>query len=193
MNAQLSHADTPVTLRPVPVPDLPSHVDPAWTRGEAREDIDIRRVTRAHAAPLMQLCDRQRAELPDASTARTGAGVLELMEALFEPPLRAWAWIAERRGEAAGYAFGTVGFSMIERAYYFNLETLFVPAMARPSDIAARLLAEARRTASDLGCVDLRWQVPVGQGGMPMALPGHAGAATMIQYIFPTLRGDQDD
>ena len=60
-------------------------------------------------------------------------------------------------------------------------------------EVATRLFDEARRMASDLGCVDLRWQVPVGQGGAPMAMPGHAGAATMIQYVFPTLRSDQHD
>lgn len=191
MTARLLRAET-ATL-PLPGSYLPAPNDPAWEKMLVRDEIDIRRVTRAHAATLMQLCDRQRAELPEMSGTRTGAGVLELMEALFEPPLRAWAWIAERRGEPAGYAFATVGFSMIERAYYFNLEALFVPASARPSDVASRLFDEARRAASDLGCVDLRWQVPVGQADAPMAMPGHAGAATMIQYVFPTLRSGQDD
>ncbi|MBD9479932.1 GNAT family N-acetyltransferase [Pseudoxanthomonas sp. PXM02] len=191
MTARLLRAEK-VTL-PLPGAYLPAADDPAWAEMLVRDEVDVRRVTRAHAAALMQLCDRQMAELPETSGTRPGTGVLELMEALFEPPLRAWAWIAERRGEPAGYAFATVGFSMIERAYYFNLETLFVPASARPSDIAARLFAEARRMASDLGCVDLRWQVPVGQSGALMAMPGQTGAATMIQYVFPTLRSDQDD
>ena len=191
MTARLLPAEK-ATL-PLPGSYLPAPGDPAWAEMLGRDEVDVRRVTRAHAAALMQLCDRQMAELPQTPGTRSGTGVLELMEALFEPPLRAWAWIAERRGEPAGYAFATVGFSMIERAYYFNLETLFVPSSARPSDIAARLFAEARRTASDLGCVDLRWQVPVGHAGPQMPLPGHAGTATMIQYVFPTLRSDQDE
>lgn len=191
MTARLLSAEN--ASLPLPGGYLPAPGDPVWVEMPGRDEIGIRRVTRAHAAALMQLCDRQRAELPETPGTRMGAGVLELMEALFEPPLRAWAWIAERRGEPAGYAFATVGFSMIERAYYFNLEALFVPASARPSDVATRLFDEARRMASDLGCVDLRWQVPVGQGGAPMAMPGHAGAATMIQYMFPTLRSDQHD
>ncbi|WP_334178713.1 GNAT family N-acetyltransferase [Pseudoxanthomonas sp.] len=193
MNARPSRTQAATAPRPAPVAFLPAPAHPAWVHASVGDGIDVRRVTRAHAAVLMQLCDQQRAESPDPPRTRAGTGVLELMEALFEPPLRAWAWMAEHRGEAAGYAFATVGFSMIERAYYFNLETLFVPAKARPSGVAARLLAEARRTASDLGCVDLRWQVPVGQGGTDMALPGQAGAATIIQYVFPTLRSDQDD
>lgn len=191
MTARLMPAEK-ATL-PLPGGYLPAPGDPAWAEMLGRDGIGIRRVTRAQAAALMQLCDRQRAELPQAPGTRPTAGVLELMEALFEPPLRAWAWIAERRGEPAGYAFATVGFSMIERAYYFNLEALFVPASDRPSDVASRLFAKARRMASDLGCADLRWQVPVGQGGASMAMPGQAGAATMIQYVFPTVRSDQDE
>jgi len=180
---------------PLPGSYLPAPNDPVWDEMLVRGEIDIRRVTRTHAAALMQLCDRQRAELPQGTGARPAAGVLELMEALFQPPLRAWAWIAERGGEAAGYAFATVGFSMVERAYYLNLEALFVPASIRPSDVASRLFDAVRRMASDLGCVDLRWQVPVGQSGAPMAMamPGHTGAATMIQYVFPPLRSDQHD
>ena len=81
---------------------------------------------------------------------------------------------------------------MLDRAYYLNLEALFVPASARPSDVATQLLAEARRTASQLGCVDLRWQVPVGQGNVQIMLPGQAGAATMVQYVFPTSRSGHD-
>jgi len=149
--------------------------------------VRIHRVTRAHAAALMQLCDRHMAELPvGASTQRAAGGrVLELMEALFEAPLRAWAWIVERDGLPQGYAFGTVGFSMIERAYYFNLESLFVSTDARPSGAASALFDAARAMADELGCIDLRWQVPLGQESA-LALPGQAAAATMIQYVFPT-------
>lgn len=193
MNVRLSHAETATPLRLAPVAYLPAPEDPSWTTAPVDDGVGIHRVTRAHAAPLMQLCDRQMAELPGAVRVRASAGVLELMEALFEPPLRAWAWIAQHRGEPAGYAFATVGFSMIERAYYFNLEALFVPASARPSGIAAGLFAEARRMAAELGCIDLRWQVPMGQGGGQIALPGQAGAATMIQYVFPALRSGQDE
>lgn len=187
MPARLSHGGTSPILRPLPaVACVPSPDDPVRAQAAAGHDVDIRRVTRAHAAALMQLRDRQLAELPDAPGARPRNGVLELMEALFETPLRAWAWIAERRGEPLGYAFATVGFSMIERAYYFNLEALFVPADARPSGVAAALFDQARRMSEMLGCVDLRWQVPVGQGNGQIALPGHAAAATVIQYVFPT-------
>ncbi|KRA42362.1 GNAT family N-acetyltransferase [Pseudoxanthomonas sp. Root630] len=149
--------------------------------------VRINRVTRSHAAALMQLCDRHMAELPAGASAQRAAGgrVLELMEALFEAPLRAWAWIAECDGMPQGYAFGTVGFSMMERAYYFNLESLFVPADARPSGAASALFDAARAMADELGCIDLRWQVPLAQEGA-LVLPGHVAAASMIQYVFPT-------
>lgn len=151
-------------------------------------DVQIARVTRAHAAKLMDLCDLHLAGTSPRPHGRDVARntVLELMEALFEPPLRAWAWIAENRGEPIGYAFATVGFSMRERAYYFNLETLFVATAWRPSDSAARLFDEARQMASELGCVDLRWQVPLGQGSGQIAVPGHAAAVSLVQYVFPT-------
>ena len=181
------HAGTEPLPGPTSTAHLPSPDELGGMHVPVDRDIVIRRVSRPQAAALMRLCDRQMAELSHAPGRRVG-GVLELMEALFEPPLRAWAWMAERGGEPIGHAFATVGFSMIERAYYFNLESLFVPANERPSGVAVALLAEARRMAETLGCVDLRWQVPLAQGSGEIALPGHAGAAAMVQYVFPTLQ-----
>lgn len=161
MNARLSRAGTATLFRPVPVAHLPAPQDPPWSHASADDGIDIRRVTRAHAAVLMQLCDRQRAELPETSGTRAGAGVLELMEALFEPPLRAWAWIAERRREPAGYAFATVGFSMLDRAYYLNLEALFVPASARPRtsprSCSPKRVARHRSSAASISAGRCPW------------------------------------
>ena len=186
------HAGTEPLPGPTSTAHLPSLDELGGMHVPVDRDIVIRRVSRPQAAALMRLCDRQMAELPHAPGRRVG-GVLELMEALFEPPLRAWAWMAERGGEPIGHAFATVGFSMIERAYYFNLESLFVPANERPSGVAVALLAEARRMAETLGCVDLRWQVPLAQGSGEIALPGHAGAAAMVQYVFPTLQAPPHD
>jgi GNAT superfamily N-acetyltransferase len=192
MFSRSPHAGVEPVPGPMPAAYLPSPDELAGAHVPVDHDVLIRRVSRTQAAALMQLCDRQTAELSRMPGRRVG-GVLELMEALFEPPLRAWAWMAERGGEPIGHAFATVGFSMIERAYYFNLESLFVPASERPSGVAVALLAEARRMAETLGCVDLRWQVPLAQGSGEIALPGHAGAATMIQYVFPTLQDQQHD
>ncbi len=154
------------------------------------------RVTRAHASALMAMCDRHAAEIAQARPLPTASrgSVLELMEALFEPPLRAWAWLAEDDGQPAGYLFATVGFSMLERAYYFNVEALFVPASRRPSGVASALLTQARRMAAELGCVDVRWQLPIWKQDERIVLPGHgeAGAVAMVQYVFSTLGGDAD-
>lgn len=152
----------------------------------------ISRVNRAQAPLLMSLCAEHAAE---AAVERRAYGpangkVLELMEALFEPPLRAWAWLAEYAGVAVGYASVTAGFSMLERAYYLNLEALFVRADARPSGAVAALLAQARQAAEELGCSNLRWQVPVGRTApAQIELPGHPAAVGVIQYVFPTEAG----
>ena len=61
------------------------------------------------------------------------------------------------------------------------------------SDVVENLVSRLRPMAETLGCVDLRWQVPLAQGSGEIALPGHAGAATMIQYVFPTLQDQQHD
>lgn len=171
-----------------PRADAPGSLNPTSSVDDAR--VRVSRVTRAQASGLMSMCDRHAAEasaVHDPRLASRGT-VLELMEALFEPPLRAWAWLAEREGEPAGYAFATAGFSMLERAYYFNLEALFVPAALRPSGIASALLAKVRRMAEDLGCVDVRWQLPLWPSPEMIALPGHGNAAAvaMVQYVFPT-------
>ncbi|MEL1264035.1 GNAT family N-acetyltransferase [Pseudoxanthomonas putridarboris] len=153
-------------------------------------NIRVVRVTRAHASVLMAMCDQHAAERgPPTPSRRT---VLELMEALFEPPMRAWAWLAEYDGEPAGYAFATAGFSMLERAYYLNLEALFVPVSRRPSGIASALLTQARRMADEMGCVELRWQVPLWHRAERIALPGQGdtGAVAMVQYVFPALERD---
>lgn len=155
----------------------------------------VQRVTRAHASTLMALCDQHAAELAQVgeTPGATHSRVLELMEALFEPPLRAWAWLAECDGEPAGYAFATAGFSMLERAYYLNLEALFVPSCRRPSGIASALLEQARRSAAEMGCVNLRWQLPVGQQAGLIPLPGQAAAVSVVQYVFAPLEGDGHD
>lgn len=152
----------------------------------------ISRVGRAQAPLLMSLCAEHAAEAAIERRAYGPANgkVLELMEALFEPPLRAWAWLAEYAGVAVGYASVTAGFSMLERAYYLNLEALFVRADARPSGAVAALLAQARQAAEELGCSNLRWQVPVGRTApAQIELPGHPAAVGVIQYVFPTEAG----
>lgn len=151
----------------------------------------IRAVARADAALLMALCDAQRAECgEDRAAFGPGNGaVLELMEALFEPPLRAWAWIARERAGAVGYAAATIGFSMLERAYYLRLESLYVDSAWRGRGVESELLQAARALAQQLGCVNLQWQdgahlvpltvaeaVPRRASGYVLPLSGHASS-----------------
>lgn len=144
----------------------PRMADAAWSAHEREgapsetAEIAIRRVTRADAATLMALCDAHRAECGDARAVHGAprASVLELREALFEPPLRAWAWIAHRNGVAIGYAAATAGFSILERAYYLRLEAAYVDPAWRGRDVEAALWRTAQQAAGEFGCLSLQWQ-----------------------------------
>lgn len=119
----------------------------------------VTRVSRQDVEVLMALCDQhgQAARLA-LSDVDARSGMLELMEALFDPPLRAWAWIARERDTAMGYAAATIGFSLLERGYYLRLESLYVDPTWRGREIEARLLAAVRETAAQLGCIAVHWQ-----------------------------------
>lgn len=115
------------------------------------------RVTRADAAALSGLVGEH--ALARAAAAPVPARI-ELAEALFEPPLRAWAWLAWVDGAAAGYAGATASFSWSEQAYFLAVEAVYVrPGLQRDAIVAA-LLAQARWTARQLGCSHLQWQLP---------------------------------
>ena len=88
---------------------------------------------------------------------------LEFEEALFEPPVRAWAWLARTGGEAVGYAAATVGYSVLEGGYCFQLDALYVRDPWAAHDIETALFEQVRATAQRLGCVQLQWQSPAWQ------------------------------
>jgi GNAT superfamily N-acetyltransferase len=119
----------------------------------------VTRVSRQDVDVLMALCDLhgQAAQL-QVSDIDAQDGMLELMEALFEAPLRAWAWIARERETPMGYAAATIGYSLLERGYYLRLESLYVDPAHRGRDVEARLLASVRETAAQLGCIAVHWQ-----------------------------------
>ncbi len=144
----------------------------------------IARVSRRDIEVLMALCDLHDPGRHPAADAResSAGGLLELMEALFDPPLRAWAWIA-RDGEAAvGYAAATIGFSLLERGYYLRLESLYVDPAHRGRDVETRLLASASATAVQLGCFAVEWQ----QGAHLPSL--HVAGASVADGRRGTLR-----
>lgn len=88
---------------------------------------------------------------------------LEFEEALFEPPVRAWAWLARAGGDAVGYAAATVGYSVLEGGYCFQLDALYVRDRWATQDVETTLFEQVRATARRLGCVQLQWQSPAWQ------------------------------
>lgn len=125
--------------------------------------INVSAVTRADADPLLHLSREHAAQ---ARLERSAYGPareddLEFLEALFEPPLRAWAWLARVDGQAVGYAGATVGFSLLERGYSFHLDTLYVRPEHAGLDLDLALFGQAQAMASRLGCLNLQWQAPV--------------------------------
>jgi len=82
--------------------------------------------------------------------------LLEFHEALFEAPVRAWAWLACVDDEPVGHALATVGFSLRARGYCLQLDALH----AREEWAAfaeSPLFDEVREMARRLGCVQLEW------------------------------------
>jgi len=82
--------------------------------------------------------------------------LLEFHEALFEAPVRAWAWLAFVGDEPVGHAVATVGFSLRARGYCLQLDTLHTHDEWATSAEAA-LFDEVRAMALRLGCVQLHW------------------------------------
>jgi len=152
------------------------------------ERIRVLRVERTDTAVLMALCaehaGQAAAERKAYGNAR--AATLELMEALFDPPLRAWAWIVEVDGIAVGYAGASVGVSLLERAYYLNLESLYVRDVRHRKRLVQRLLAEATLTAEQLGCLNLQWWVSASETFVSSGdLPLRCAAFGTTQFVLP--------
>lgn len=85
--------------------------------------------------------------------------LLEFNEALFEAPVRAWAWLAFAGDAAVGHAVATVGFSLRARGYCLQLDSLH--ASEEWADAAeSALFDEVRAMARRLGCVQLHWYGP---------------------------------
>ena len=109
------------------------------------------RAVRPEDAPTLLRLARER----DANHA-AWTDLLEFHEALFEAPVRAWAWLACVGGESVGHAVATVGFSLRARGYCLQLDTLHSrdewAASAEPA-----LFDEVRAMARRLGCVRLEW------------------------------------
>ncbi|MCL1635953.1 hypothetical protein M2650_15120 [Luteimonas sp. SX5] len=118
---------------------------------------------------------------------------LELREALFEPPLRAWAWLLHAGDEAIGYAAATVGFSMLERGYYLQLEPWHVRAPWRTDGADLLLLQQAQYLALKLGCLNLQWQAPAWSAASALSSE-RATRIETVRHVLPLApRATADD
>lgn len=147
-----------------------------------------RSVQRADLPALMSLCEEHTAQsaFERLPYGHAHDGLLELQEALFEPPLRAWAWVAFVDGEAAGYASATVGFSLLERAYHLCLEGLYVRAAWRGRGIEPLLFEQALAAAERFGCINLQWQAPAwSEAARALDLPQRATRMEALRYVLP--------
>lgn len=129
---------------------------PSLVDAELRVDA----VAREDTAVLLRLCEEhhRRVAAQRLPYGHARESTLELLEALFEPPLRAWAWLARHGDEPIGYAAATVGFSMLERGYVFQLDSLYVRASWPPREVADALFTRACAMARRLDCVNLQWR-----------------------------------
>lgn len=157
---------------------------PAFVSGPAA----IRPVRAEDGETLLRLC-REHARCAASERAPFGPGrgdAFELFEALFDPPVRVWAWIAEADGEAIGYAGAVAGCSLLERGNYFQLESLYVQSHPQAQEIERRLFLQALRMARTLGCLNLQWRLPASQAARIEAqLPAAAVRTDAVHYVLP--------
>lgn len=175
-----------------PNPSTPSVAGRARRSGAASAPIAgpavIRAVRAEDGESLLRLC-REHAGRTASERAPFGPGrrdASDLVEALFDPPVRVWAWIAEADGEAIGYAGAVAGCSLLERGNYFQLESLYVRAHPHAQEIERRLFLQALRMARTLGCLNLQWRLPASQAARIEAqLPAVAVRTDSVHYVLP--------
>lgn len=113
----------------------------------------VRRVVREDLPQLMQLC----AELAQAQALPAQDGPrLELLEALFDTPVRTWVWVAEQHGQLVGFIAASAGLAFPQQRYHLSIDALHVSAPWRDDGIADALLTFARARAAELDCLELR-------------------------------------
>ena len=86
---------------------------------------------------------------------------LTLQRLLAEPRLGA-AWVAEERGDLAGYLIAVKVLSIEHLGVMAEIDELFVLPEARARGIGAQLLAAAEAALARAGCVRLQLQLGVG-------------------------------
>ena len=114
------------------------------------------------------------------------SGTLELVEALFDTPRRAWAWVAESGDELVGYVSATVDFSILERGYYVNLDYPFVRPAWQRHGVEPHLFKRALALAANTGCLYVQLQAPNWRANIAhLQAPSDANRVEMVRYVFP--------
>jgi hypothetical protein len=150
--------------------------------------LKVRRATPADGAALSALCEEHAQHVAHERWpfGRSRGDALELMEALFETPTRAWAWIAYADGQPHGYAGATAGCSLLERGNYFQIESLFVRAGTNAREAERQLFLRVLRMARTLGCLNLQWRLPADQVQRVHAqLPVGCVRTASVHYVLP--------
>ena len=118
----------------------------------------------------------------------TQADTLELTEALFDTPRRAWVWVAEFADELVGYVCATVDFSILERGYYANLDPPFVRSPWRHIGVETHLFQQALVLAANTGCRYLQSQTPTWKvHAARLQAASSASRVEMVRYVLPAL------
>lgn len=118
-------------------------------------------------------------------------GTLELVEALFDTPRRAWAWVAESSGELIGYVSATVDFSILERGYYVNLDYPFVRPAWQHYGVEPHLFERAMALAANTGCLYVQLQAPAWRASIArLQAPSGASRVEMVRYVFAVGAGE---
>lgn len=165
-------------------------VHPVHSMGAAPapSELTVRRAQSADAAVLLALCEEhaQRVAHERWPFGRSRDDALELIEALFESPTRAWAWIAYADGRPHGYAGATAGCSLLERGNYLQIESLFVRSGADVREAERQLFLRILRMARTLGCLNLQWRLPADQvQRLHAQLPIGCVRMASVQYVLP--------
>lgn len=163
---------------------------PALSRRTATKAsvLTVRKATPADVAVLLTLCEEHARQVAHERWpfGRGRDDALELAEALFDTPTRAWAWIAYTDGRPHGYAGATAGCSLLERGNYFQIESLFVRAGQHTRDAERQLFLRVLRMARTLGCLNLQWRLPADQvQRLHAQLPVGCVRTASVHYVLP--------
>lgn len=153
--------------------------------------LQIRRVQRGDVPMLLRLCEEHASRMlvERAVYGPPRWPPLDLVEALCEPPVRVWAWIAEAGGDAVGYAGASAGCSLLERANYFTIESLYACPSPWAVQVERQLFAQVLRTAREFGCLNLQWRLSPAQASrLHDELPLLATPVETVHYVLPLLR-----